>query len=671
MRSLEKFRIPKHLKSSGGEALAPSTRLAPIFRDKEELSVHSCLAEAIVSALTASEFLIVICSPEAVKSKHVNLEITEFRKQRGSANILPVIVDGEPMAESRGYARERECFPPTLLDPSLPDMSHFTEGRVPLGIDMRPQKDSLKLVTSRLAARMLDIKLDQLLQRQFQYKLRRLTISLSATAAGLVVMSGLAATVWQAKQSEQDARQRAEENHTKAEELIQFMVRDLVSEKLLALGRPDIGEMVAAKARQYYEEQDIHTLTTQAIAQRARTLQELARISLANGDRTTAEQLLREAYRSTKSALETDSSHIYGTFMHVRSARNLAHERAKHGFNQEAKSLYMEALTYSEKLLELAPSDMGWFRVLAHANVHLGTQYLNVGEDHAEALRYIQEGFKGRKAATEHSTANIHDTGNLAGGYYHIGLAQALLGEYDAALKNMQKCVEMMRDLAAAEKNDLSIRWGYYHAVYWLSKLQANLGLTQDAKASLKEAAAGHRQLLEEVPDNTTWLAHAAWINLDYAQISLEDGSSEQVEHHLQKALPDINRLWEKDKDDVFSKRARYKAMLVQGMLFLSKNNLKQATQTLQQLDALLDQEGPDFFASHEAAALEALAKLQLGRAVAAAGDREQARSIWEGQLERMKELPACLDPGLVSAKRKIEIELNGQSTSELGMAAQ
>ena len=61
-----------------------------------------------IAALEASQFLLVLCSPNAAQSQYVNEEIRRFKAMGRAARVIPVIVDGEP-----GDAK-RECFPAAL-----------------------------------------------------------------------------------------------------------------------------------------------------------------------------------------------------------------------------------------------------------------------------------------------------------------------------------------------------------------------------------------------------------------------------------------------------------------------------------------------------------------------------------------------------------------------------
>jgi hypothetical protein len=82
-------------------------RLAPVFRDREELASAGELGPQIQAALAESDALIVLCSPEPARSRWVDAEVQAFRRSGRGERVFALIVAGEPNAGG-----ERECFPP-------------------------------------------------------------------------------------------------------------------------------------------------------------------------------------------------------------------------------------------------------------------------------------------------------------------------------------------------------------------------------------------------------------------------------------------------------------------------------------------------------------------------------------------------------------------------------
>ena len=85
--------------------------LREIFRDDTGLPAGSNLTKEIQKQLEQSNYLIVICSPNAAKSEWVNKEIDYFKTHRNPTHIIPFIIDGVANAKN---ANDQECFPAAL-----------------------------------------------------------------------------------------------------------------------------------------------------------------------------------------------------------------------------------------------------------------------------------------------------------------------------------------------------------------------------------------------------------------------------------------------------------------------------------------------------------------------------------------------------------------------------
>ena len=110
-KKLEGFPVPKNLVGKKGKFGKIPPRLYPIFRDRDELPGSAQLGSVIEEALNDSSHLIVLCSPNAVKSRWVNEEIRLFKKMGKGDRILCLLIDGEPMADDLAHSKGKECLP--------------------------------------------------------------------------------------------------------------------------------------------------------------------------------------------------------------------------------------------------------------------------------------------------------------------------------------------------------------------------------------------------------------------------------------------------------------------------------------------------------------------------------------------------------------------------------
>ena len=88
-RSLETYRMPKNLVGTTTEFGPVPERFAPVFRDRDELATATNLGATLITSLEQSACQIVICSPNAARSRWVNEEILAFKRLGQGTHLLP------------------------------------------------------------------------------------------------------------------------------------------------------------------------------------------------------------------------------------------------------------------------------------------------------------------------------------------------------------------------------------------------------------------------------------------------------------------------------------------------------------------------------------------------------------------------------------------------------
>ena len=137
---LEQYEVPLDLvgtKNRRGEVIP--AQIYPVFRDEEELAVSGNLSEELTRALEQSRNLVTVCSPRALKSRHVSREVAHFKSLGRSDKIFCMIVDGKPNASQSEDPDlwELECFVPPLLFDVDEDGKLTSEPVEPLAADAR------------------------------------------------------------------------------------------------------------------------------------------------------------------------------------------------------------------------------------------------------------------------------------------------------------------------------------------------------------------------------------------------------------------------------------------------------------------------------------------------------------------------------------------------------
>jgi hypothetical protein len=203
-RALEAYRVPKRLVGRQTKFGPVPERLAPVFRDRDELATSTSLGDTLTRALQQSANQIVICSPAAAKSRWVNEEVLAFKRLGREHRVFCLIVAGEPGDPSQ------ECFPPALVYRLGVDGQLTEERCEPIAADARPGKDGRADVKLKLIAGILGVGLDELKQREAHRRHVRMMVLTAAAVSGMAITSTLAMSAWLARNEAERQRARAE-----------------------------------------------------------------------------------------------------------------------------------------------------------------------------------------------------------------------------------------------------------------------------------------------------------------------------------------------------------------------------------------------------------------------------------------------------------------------------
>ncbi len=375
-KSLETYRVPRRLVGRDtGHGPAPA-RIAPVFRDREELASATSLGDTLTRALTDSAALLVIASPAAARSRWVNEEILTFKRLGREDRIFCLVVAGEPGASLRPETADQECFPEALIYLIGPDGQLTDRRSEPIAADARPGKDSRDDAKLKLIAGLLGVSLDEIKQREAQRRHRRMMLVVGASLAGMAVTSTLAGAAWLARNEAERQRVRAEAEAETARQTTRFLV-DLfkVSDPSEALGNTITAREILDRGARRIETElagqpaiqatlmdtmgTVYTslglydpaarLVREAADQRRRllgadhpevasSLGHLGEVLMLKGEYPEAEQNLRESLESQRRLHGADSAEVAQALM------LLADVLARQGRYEDAEPLIREAL---------------------------------------------------------------------------------------------------------------------------------------------------------------------------------------------------------------------------------------------------------------------------------------------------------------------------------------
>lgn len=373
-RALENYRVPRRLVGQSTRKGPVPRRLAPIFRDRDDLSASGDLSASVREALARSDTLIVICSPDAAQSRWVDQEVRAFRELNPEGDVLAAILSGEPDTGVSGGPPGRECFPPSL---------RRSEGVVaePVAADFRRGGDGWRMGLLKLVAGLLDLRLDELIQRDHQRRQRRVTAITGAAIALSLTMTTLTFFAI-------TARSDAERRKAEAEDLIEFMLSDLRA-KLEPVGRLDVLDAVGEKVIAYYDGRNPRRMSSDDLGRRARAFHLLGEIDSAEGDLDNAYRHFNTAYDATSRILGVDPTSPARIYEHAQSAFWSGYFAWRRSDLPTAESRFIEYRDLSQRLLEDEPDNLEWQAETAYAHSNLGTVYVSM-----ERLRDAQVEFR-------------------------------------------------------------------------------------------------------------------------------------------------------------------------------------------------------------------------------------------------------------------------------------
>jgi tetratricopeptide (TPR) repeat protein len=534
-RELEKFRVPNSLAGKLTANGVVPKRLAPVFRDQQDLSAGGDLAQEIKAALAGSQFLIVLCSPTAATSRWTNQEIESFKRTRPEGCVLAAVVAGEPFASDVPGHEKEECFPPALRY-KYDRRGHQTAKRAePLAADFRESGEGQRVAFLKLVAGMLGVGLDELVQRDTTRRHRRMAWLAAASLGGMAVTSTLAVTAFQ-------ARNEAREQRREAEGLIGFMLGDLKA-KLEPVGKLDALDGVGSRVLAYYSKIGTKDLSDAALAQRSQALSLMAGVASARGDINGSTKLYREAMAGTAEAVARSPDDANALFEHAQNVfyyGQIAHEQ---GDFRTAEQSMREYKRLALKMVALQPDSMKYRMEEQYAETNLGVVLSDLRR-FSEATAQFRRALATMEAV---ATADPRNTGyqqSVAESLAWLSDAEAATGNYQAAVAQRRRQIEILDRLAAAT-GDVSYQQRLIPAHRQLGRLLIDQGEMQPATEQLRTAVALSDVLIPKEPANAVWKEYAYRARIDLAWALLALGRTDEAATENQRAcqlVAELNR---------------------------------------------------------------------------------------------------------------------------------
>jgi tetratricopeptide (TPR) repeat protein len=510
-KAIETYRVPSRLVGTTTAAGVIPRRLAPIFRDRDELPSATDLGGKVDEALAASANLIVICSPASATSRWVDAEVRAYKRFGRAQRIFCLIVDGEPDATDIAGRANEECFCPSLrfgVDASGHPTSERTE---PIAADVRSGKDGKANARLKIIAGLLDVGFDTLKQREQQRRNRKWALLAAASFAGMLLTGGL--SVYALRARSEAIAQRGE-----AEGLIEFMLGDL-RKKLEPVGRLDALDSVGERALKYYAAQDAGALDADSLGRRARALHLIGEVDDLRGNLDHALAVFEQASHSTGELLSRAPNDGQRIFDHAQSVYWVGAVAYQRGQNDIAEKSFNEYKVLAERLVAIDPVKPEWQTEVSYAYSNLGTLLIKEGRS-AEAATAFERSLAISSALAKAAPDDVDLQLEDAQSHAWLADAREKAGAFDAARDQRTAELAIYTTVLSTDPNNNNARRGELVARSALARLSVAKGNLIDALDQLGTATTLADALMRTEPDNTLWADIGADVNAFYGEVA-------------------------------------------------------------------------------------------------------------------------------------------------------
>lgn len=481
-RSLESYRVPRRLRGIDGEHGPVEASLRPVFMDREDLGAAHSLDHELRQALEASEFLVVLCSPAAVRSRWIDEEIRLFAEAGRWHKVLAVIIDGDPEAREGPAV----CFPEALYrDPE----GHEHE---PLASDMRPEGDGRRLGLQKLIAGILGVPLDLLRRREHQRLVQRRLF----LGAAVVVLSAVGLfSLW----SWSESAQRRDSGET----LVSMKLNELravldVSEDPESLNR--LASYDEAERR--WAGETLDQGRRQASGRALEEIEESGIPAWESGDLAAAmvhfrnawlinALLLRSAPEDREALFQLGQAEFWIGQVHFDRAELEAAERA-----------FMAYAEITRRLVQSEPDKPEWVLEMAYALTNLGHLEIQRDGNPDRILQLMQSALEYNQIALVLDPGNPEYEGELGESLTNLASAQIEVCDLDGALATTEASVA--HELATFEKRnrDPDHHWNLAAALGKRAAIYSGLGDSARATSDLAHSLDLLETLHRREPDD-------------------------------------------------------------------------------------------------------------------------------------------------------------------------
>jgi hypothetical protein len=525
-QTLERYRVPRRLVGSQGLFGQIPARLAPVFRDREDLSSAADLSSEIRGELEASENLVVVCSPSAAGSEWVNEEIRFFRSLGREERILALIVDGDPKSADPA----QRCFPSAL--------THKLDGSPyePLAADARKYADGKLLSRLKLVAGILGIRLDELRRRDSQRR-RRNWIASSVAA---VLLLGLTATLAITAIS---SKRTAELQRSNTEELLNYMLGNLKS--LNPIVGLEVIDRDDEQAMQLLQTLGFQQMSNEQLLATALEWREQGQGFHGRGQLAEAMELFQKSRAALMELYQREEGSKEAMFELGQAEFWVGYVYMDKGELDQAQASFTRYGAITRRLVNADPNNAEMVMELSYTLTNLSAlERARQKPDAAKALQLIQSAMQYNQIALVLDPENSEYRQQLSTTLAFLADAWLETCDLGKAYEFRQQNVDLARDLSRQNPADDNLELELAYALSGLATVQKQMALADQALAGLDESRALLARQLAKEPDNRhlQWQlllrrARIVWLQASTGDAAAAWNDSQQLEVEFEKAF--------------------------------------------------------------------------------------------------------------------------------------
>jgi tetratricopeptide (TPR) repeat protein len=478
--SIETYGIPTrlvHHTTPLGEPAPP--RFRPLFHDRSELPASDNLGAEIESALKSSRYLIVVCSPDAAKSRWVNKELKTFQSLGRDGRVFALIVKGIPNSGD-----ENECFPPAL------------RVKEPIAADVRPDGDGKLNAKLKLLAGMLGVGFDSLKHRDTRRRLRALEILLSIVILVAIGFGSLALYAEHQRIKAVKARQQAER-------ILEYLLID-IRDKLRPIGRLDIVQDIQRQVEAYYKDLGTRDGGVEGLRNREIAFNNNGDRALEQGDTSGAMNNYHEAFILAQQLFSTNPSALFLKRDLSVSYMKIGKVFQVQGDIPNALKEFHLAMVIREELIAVDSTNTNLLWDLSSTHGSIG-QTLLTKDDFSGALIEIKKALNIIEHLSNSDPSNINWKYELSVYSDMLAITLRSLGNIKESIIAHKKGINVMQTIVSSDSNNVKYKVAF-------SGMQNNLGSTFEQQNDLMGALHEYKaafEIIEQLclsdPSNLVW----------------------------------------------------------------------------------------------------------------------------------------------------------------------